>query len=66
MNFNEVSFSDDSKYKVLELNSFCIKPENEEEKIDIKKNKEVGKRQNEKKIILIYKILKMKWILYFL
>ena len=51
-NFTEVSFSDEGKYQVLELNSFCVKPENEEEKIDIKKKfQEVEKRQNEKKNI---------------
>ena len=41
---DELSLSNDYKYKVLELNSFCIKPEKEEEKINIKN--ELEKAQN--------------------
>ena len=49
---DELSLSNDYKYKVLELNSFCIKPEKEEEKINIKNKLEKAQNNQINKINL--------------
>ena len=62
---NELNFSADNKYTVLELNSFCIKPE-DNEKIDIKKAyKNLEERGNEIKNNPDYKMDPMDSILFY-